>query len=278
MLSHMLTHKLGVLIFFGLIVSAAETSTFAQTNCRYQKSANSLPPGAPLIDVILPENDDITATEAYRLAVESEAKFDMTAATEFYERAIRAMRNSNGSFDQSIANKIVKRYGNLLREHLGAAKAIQLEKEFGEVKYKDAAFGCGAEPSRIDEKHYTVNRSERHLKTSQPIIEVSPINAFITAQSYERDKNYSQAAAHYELAIAALRSLKPPNDRKLARKIAKKYAHLLHEQNYKSKAKSVLDEFCKRKASAQLISIPEYKFTETKTEGPRDIHSCLPPF
>lgn len=121
------------------------------------------------------------------------------------------------------------------------------------------------EPSRIDESRYSVGRAERLVKIYPTNIHASLMNAFIAACCYERAKNQNLAAEQYELAITTLRTSKPLQDKKLARKIAKKYAHLLRQQGKRERAKSIENEFCKRSTSSHAVR--RQKTSPTLPEG-----------
>ncbi len=60
------------------------------------------------------------------------SQYDIVDATEYFERAIAALRRTNGQYNKSLAKRIVLDYGVLLRAHLaGDRKACELEREFG---------------------------------------------------------------------------------------------------------------------------------------------------
>jgi hypothetical protein len=99
-------------------------------NCRHEKTVGALPPGAPLPDVDIPENDDIMANQAYETAKEYLSKHGQIEATEYFERAVSAFRRTKGHYSKKLAKKIVLDYGKLLRAHQGTEKANELEKEF----------------------------------------------------------------------------------------------------------------------------------------------------
>lgn len=128
--------------------------------------------------------------------------------------------------------------------------------------------GGSFDPSVIDERHYTENRSERH-QTKGKAAEFSPdtsaINAFISARNYEHAGEFGKAKDNYELAIRALRRTKSVHDQKFAKKVAEKYAHFLRNQNEREKAKSIKTEF----SSSKYISK-----AKERVEVPLDTSGC----
>lgn len=124
-----------------LIVSLTCLSTFAADGFafeRHQKTNPTLPQGAPLPDVEIPPNDDISPKIAFNIARRLLSQCDIVDATEYFERAIAALRRTNGQYDKRLAKRIVLDYGVFLRAHLaGDQKACELEREFG-VSPKEA--------------------------------------------------------------------------------------------------------------------------------------------
>jgi hypothetical protein len=98
---------------------------------RHQKTKSTLPQGAPLPDVEILVNDRILAGVAYARAKKHLIEMEHGDATEFFERAITALRGTKGNCSRSLEKKIVLEYGLLLRAHMGSQKAKNLEREFG---------------------------------------------------------------------------------------------------------------------------------------------------
>lgn len=111
-----------------VVVSALSVESFAYE--RHQKTKAALPQGAPLPDIEIAENDSILANAAYAKAKKCLADRTDGDATEYYERALAALRRGNGQ-NSSIAKRIVLEYGLLQRAHMGTQQADELEREFG---------------------------------------------------------------------------------------------------------------------------------------------------
>lgn len=116
----------------GLLVP---TSAIAQTNCRNEKTRGALPPFAPLPDIDISPDDRITPQEALADALKNCQLRDETKGVEYFERGIAALRRTK-KYNKRVAHKLVQEYAVLLREHGGAEKAVQLEKEFRVKKSK----------------------------------------------------------------------------------------------------------------------------------------------
>jgi hypothetical protein len=99
-------------------------------NCQREKTLGTLPTGAPLPDIQIPQNDTITAEHAYETAKKLLTNNCQIDATEYFERAIGALRKKRGTYSKKLGESIVVDYGQLLRAHLGARKATELEIEF----------------------------------------------------------------------------------------------------------------------------------------------------
>ncbi len=99
-------------------------------NCRYPKTVGTLPAGAPLPDVEIPQNDNITPERAYETAKKFLRNRGEIEAIEYFERAVYALRRAKGRYDKQLAKHIILDYGRLLRAHSGAYKADDLENEF----------------------------------------------------------------------------------------------------------------------------------------------------
>jgi hypothetical protein len=99
-------------------------------NCQREKTLGTLPAGAPLPDIQIPQNDTITAEQAYKTAKKFLTSNCQIDATEYFERAIDALRKKRGTNSKKLVETIVTDYGRLLRAHLGTRKATELEKEF----------------------------------------------------------------------------------------------------------------------------------------------------
>lgn len=117
-----------VLLAYMFSIAVATTS---QATDQHQKTIGALPDGAPLPDCTIPLNDRISPESAYSEAIKRLKIHEQVEATEYFERAIGALRRSKGHLNKRLARKIVLKYGNLLRAHQGAQKADSLEKEFG---------------------------------------------------------------------------------------------------------------------------------------------------
>lgn len=111
-----------------VVVSALSVESFAYE--RHQKTKAALPQGAPLPDIEIAENDSILANAAYAKAKKCLADKADGDATEYYERALAALRRGNGQ-NSSTAKRIVLEYGLLQRAHMGTPQADELEREFG---------------------------------------------------------------------------------------------------------------------------------------------------
>lgn len=98
--------------------------------CRMQKTSNRLPPGAPLPDVDISQDDKISAREAFTLALKFEKDDYLVEATEYYERAINALRRPKAEHDKQLTQEIIRNYAALLLIHRDQAKAEALQKEF----------------------------------------------------------------------------------------------------------------------------------------------------
>lgn len=109
-------------------VSALSVQSFAYE--RHQKTKAALPQGAPLPDIEIDENDSMLANAAYAKAKKSLADRADGDATEYYERALAALRRSNAQ-NSLTAKRIVLEYGLLQRAHMGTQQADALEREFG---------------------------------------------------------------------------------------------------------------------------------------------------
>lgn len=132
---------------------------------------------------------------------------------------------------------------------------------------RDVMGGTSHDSGIIDERHYT-NRPERRKNTKQENLlgpDVSAINAFISARSYEQEKNFREAEKNYELAISAFRNSKTTHDKKFVNQVAKKYDHFLRNLKQKDRAKSIENEFCKRSTSGHAVR--RQKTSPTLPEG-----------
>lgn len=123
----------GYFVIRDISQAASDTST-KSTGFKHdpRQYTPSLPKGAPLPDVEIPENDNISAQDAYEMALRFKSDLSHVNDTEYYERAINALRKTKGSYDKELARKIVTSYSTLLRNHYAhdAEKAERLEKEF----------------------------------------------------------------------------------------------------------------------------------------------------
>ena len=119
---------LSISLFAATMVQAKDSS--GGHTCYSPKTVGALPAGAPLPDVDVPQNDNITPDDAYERAKECLSKNHGADATEYFERAIRALRRTKGHCDKKLVKNIVTDYGQLLRAHLGTRKADALEIEF----------------------------------------------------------------------------------------------------------------------------------------------------
>lgn len=111
-------------------VFSIAVATNSQATDRHQKTIGALPEGAPLPDCTIPLDDKISAKSAYSEAIKRLKIREQVEATEYFERAIGALRRSKEHLNKRLARKIVLEYGSLLRAHQGAKKADSLEKEF----------------------------------------------------------------------------------------------------------------------------------------------------
>ncbi|CAN5146998.1 hypothetical protein BH10CYA1_BH10CYA1_62420 [soil metagenome] len=105
-------------------------TTTQELACTHQKTSGKLPKGSPLPDVEIPENDQITAENALFSAKMYERDDFLVEATEFYERALGALRKKIEPYNKKLFEEIVSSYARLLREHHNANKAIEIEREF----------------------------------------------------------------------------------------------------------------------------------------------------
>lgn len=123
----------GLFVIRDISQDASDTSIRSPGFSHHPKQYTpSLPKGAPLPDVEIPENDNISAQEAYEMALRFKSDLSHVNDAEYYERAINALRKTKGSYDKELAKRIVSSYSVLLRDHCSddAKKAEKLEKEF----------------------------------------------------------------------------------------------------------------------------------------------------
>lgn len=97
---------------------------------RHQKTSPCLPEGAPLPDVEVPENDSISAREAYEKALASMQKRYDAEAPWYFERAIYSLRRAKQLPSHELVEKIVLDYCSLMRAHFDPERAEALYEEF----------------------------------------------------------------------------------------------------------------------------------------------------
>ena len=185
---------------------------------------------------------------------------------------LRLYRRKDGTLitkDCPIGRKIADQVSNRLRIAAATFVAIfnatvvfaqqpqlKLPEGIGRAEAPRDVNGGSFDPSVIDERHYSEGRPERRQKTSPTLPEGSPIpdvhsgqvklkadtsamDAFITARSYEKEKQTARAIESYELAISSLRSGRERHDTLFAKQVANHYAKLLRKQNQRDKAKQI---------------------------------------
>lgn len=119
---------LSISFFVFTMVQAKDSS--GGHECYYPKTVGALPAGAPLPDIDVPQNDNITPDDAYKRAKECLSKNYGADATEYFERALGALRRTKGRCDKKLVKNIFTDYGQLLRAHLCTQRADALEIEF----------------------------------------------------------------------------------------------------------------------------------------------------
>lgn len=99
-------------------------------HCGTGSSIPTVPPGAPLPDPDIPEDEHITAQGEHDQAKSYMHDNRILEARVHFEGAVNALRKTQGHYNRNLAKKIVSDYAKLLREHGDKAKAKELEKEF----------------------------------------------------------------------------------------------------------------------------------------------------